>query len=925
MSKYPFVYLLRDDKYKEIDSFFEENKDKLNCTVEIISTEEIYKLNNMFDPNYHILITYGENNGEEYSQFVLNVIPDRMTSRWIHKRQITNVHEFNGNVNYCYIDNVIKKREETRAKFSIFTTCYKSYDKIKRAYHGLVTQTLKDWEWIILDDSPEDEHFDFLRNYCKKDKRIRLYKRDCNSGNIGNVKNEAIGLCRGKYVLELDHDDIILPTILMDAYNVFESDKDIGFVYADFINMYEDGRDYSYKITPAFGKGYAGYYKQKIQDKWVSVCITPNINNISTSHLVCLPNHPRMWRRKTLLELENYSEFLPICDDFEILLRTMCNTKIAKIHKAGYIQFMNDDANNFSLIRNGEINRLGPYHIQPQFYEKYDVNNVMKEKNAYEDKKYINGFRQNIWKRNNYDNKKCNITVNNDFDKQYCLIGFESLFLQNIKELYKNPRNDFILLCNHVKLDELTNILDQIGYDRMKCYYLDCTNKELENYFHLLCKYTDNYEIIRDELLCSRHSIINKNINNNSKYLEIGIEHGCTFLKINTDNKIGVDPDASIQNDKILKITSDEFFTNNKEKFDVIFIDGMHQADYVLRDFNNAISCLNEDGVIFIDDIAPETEEEQYKIPINHKYSNNILKTKDSWTGDVWKVMYYILKNHREDINFKVFLNPMHRGIGKIQIENPIDIPCEKIDEIEKYDYNYDFNNYMSMIIEIHNNTEFLTSTPFNHIVIDNFVDNDKLLVIEKELREMNENNFQYTGVPSMPNVSTKKYCIENMDICSENIKQMINDLNSEKTIKYLEKITGIKHLQPDNFLMGGGIHKIKKGGHLNIHADFNIHGKTKKYRRLNLLLYMNSDYKEEYNGHLELWSKDMSKCEKKIAPIFNRAIIFRTTDDANHGHPEPWKADYDRLSIAMYYYTDDRPEYEKSDAIYAQWKTPKV
>ena len=70
--------------------------------------------------------------------------------------------------------------------------------------------------------------------------RIRLYKRDCNSGNIGNVKNEAVGLCRGKYVLELDHDDIILPSLLKDAYGVFESDEEIGFVYGDFANVYEN-------------------------------------------------------------------------------------------------------------------------------------------------------------------------------------------------------------------------------------------------------------------------------------------------------------------------------------------------------------------------------------------------------------------------------------------------------------------------------------------------------------------------------------------------------------------------------------------------------------------------------------------------------------------------------------------------------------
>ena len=107
---------------------------------------------------------------------------------------------------------------------------------------------------------------------------------------------------------------------------------------------------------------------------------------------------------------------------------------------------------------------------------------------------------------------------------------------------------------------------------------------------------------------------------------------------------------------------------------------------------------------------------------------------------------------------------------------------------------------------------------------------------------------------------------------------------------------------------------------------DFNIHKKTRKYRRLNLLLYMNSNYKEQYNGHLELWNKEMTKCDKKISPLFNRAVIFRTTDDAYHGHLDPWMGPegYDRVSFALYYYTDDRPEYEKSGITNAVWQEPK-
>jgi len=932
MSKYPFVYLLRDSKYNEIDNFFTENKEKLDCTIEIISKEEVSKLNNMFDPNYHILITYGPDEGE-YVHQVMNNIVDRMRNRWIHKKSITDVNEFNGNVNYCYINNVIASRELTRPKFSIFTTCYKSYDKINRAYDGMKSQTLKDWEWILLDDSPEDEHFNFLRDFAKKDKRIRLYKRDCNSGNIGNVKNEAVGLCRGKYVLELDHDDIVLPTILKDAYDVFESDNEIGFVFADFANIYEDGRNFSY--GDHICKGYGCYYMQKMNNHWYKVYSCPGINNITTSHLVCLPNHPRMWRRKVLMELENYSEFLPICDDFEILMRTMCSTKVAKIHKIGYLQFMNDNNNNFSLIRNGEINRLGPRWIQPLFYKKYGVNEVMKEKGAYENEMFINHTHPQIWKRGkNWTHKKCSITVNPDFDKQYCLLGINCLYNERIRKLYQNPRNDFMLLDNLVNTQTLVNKLEELGYTRIKCYsLLDTTDKQLENYFHLICKYTENYEIIRDDTYSTRHSIINKCSENMNSYLEIGVEYGYTFKRINIENKIGVDPDPKYDDVRILKQTSDEFFENNESKIDIIFIDGMHQSDYVLKDLNNSIECLSENGIIFIDDILPENEREQYKIPIKHKYENGILKYGEPWTGDVWKVVYFLLKNYKEYIKFEIYKHPNYRGVGKFKFSKKIKISPEKIEEIENYSYNEDFEDYLSLIKQcksldiIKGDSSFLNSKPFNHIVIDNFVDNDVLLKVEEEIRAIPDNKFTEAIVQGIDNVTKNKLYIEDLTKVGENTKNMIDHLNSDKMIEYLEKLTGIEDLQSDDFNMGGGIHKVQREGHLNIHADFNIHSKTKKYRRLNLLLYINSNYKEQYNGHLELWNKEMTKCEKKISPIFNRAVIFRTTDDAYHGHLEPWMGPegYDRVSLALYYYTDDRPEYEKSEIVVAKWQEPKI
>ena len=491
--KYPNILFLRSGKYKDIDEFINSNRDKFDFTINII--EDYSDLNKLFDTNYHLLVTYGSTN-DEYIYGVNSIITDRMRKKWIHKSTIEDIELVNRGVNYCYIDNVINNRELTRSTFSIFTTCYNSYDKIYRVFNSLKRQTFRDWEWVIIDDSPDDEHFNFLKNISKDDKRIRLFKKDFNSGNIGNVKNEAVSLCRGKYILEFDHDDEMVSDVLQNAFDVFENDNNVGFIYMDFINIYENGENFKY--GEFICKGYGAYYCQKYDGKWRYVYNTPNVNNITLSHLICCPNHPRIWRKSVLLEIGNYSEYLPICDDYEILLRTAISTKIVKIAKLGYIQYMNNENNNFSLIRNAEINRIGPRHISSQFYQKYQVSDIMKDKNAYEDEYFMN-HHSKLWKRQNYEPKYCNLKINNDYDKQYCIIGIEKLDESIIRELYDNQKNDFIVLDNKNSLEKIQEKIDKNGFDRMKCYYFeDCTKDELVKYFHLIYKSSSNYEIIYD-------------------------------------------------------------------------------------------------------------------------------------------------------------------------------------------------------------------------------------------------------------------------------------------------------------------------------------------------------------------------------------------------------------------------------------------
>jgi hypothetical protein len=597
------------------------------------------------------------------------------------------------------------------------------------------------WEWIILDDSPDDDHFQFLRENLTHDCRIRLYRRSENSGSIGNVKNEAVALCRGKYVLEMDHDDEILPTVLEDATIVFTKDgekEEIGFIYMDFINIYENGDNFRYGDNIC--KGYGSYYCQKYNDKWVYVYNTPNINNITLSHLVCCPNHPRIWRHNLLLKIGNYCEHLPICDDYEILLRTAINTKMAKIPKLGYVQYMNNSNNNFSLIRNVEINRIGPQYISPIYYEEYRIADKMETLDAYE-KPTTEDSKNNvqIWLRDTetYVHKYCNLLVNIDFEKQICIIGLDSLILnlEYIQTLYNNKGNnnnqsgmafDFILLDNKCPIEYLWKQLDVYGFDKMKCYSLiDVSSDLLVSYFKTMYLSTEQYEIINNGYIdrpkynsgfSNRSQVINSLTKTDAKYLEIGVEYGQTFLQTHfkDENKTGVDPDPKFdiigKKFNFIKATSDDFFktffelkVDSPKTFDVIFIDGMHQSEYFIRDFNNSVKALKNNGSIFIDDILPLTYNEQLKIPRKHYYENGILKYGEEWTGDIWKVVYHILKNYSHNLlleETKYFYNASYRGVLHLKLKEAFEISDSESEmtTINGYNYFTDFPKYLELL-----------------------------------------------------------------------------------------------------------------------------------------------------------------------------------------------------------------------------------
>lgn len=192
-------------------------------------------------------------------------------------------------------------------------------------------------------------------------------------------------------------------------------------------------------------------------------------------------------------------------------------------------------------------------------------------------------------------------------------------------------------------------------------------------------------------------------------------------------------------------------------------------------------------------------------------------------------------------------------------------------------------------------------ATPFPHIVIDDFLPSG---LLEHCLREFPTEISEGTKVFNRDQERLKLNF--NPEELAPRMRTMFYAFNSWPFIRVLENITGIKGLIPDPYYLGAGFHEIQRGGHLSIHADFNHHKPMDVERRINVLIYLNKDWKPEYGGQLELWDRGMTACARNVDPIFNRCVIFNTDSDSYHGNPTPVNHPdgVSRKSIALYYYT---------------------
>ena len=210
---------------------------------------------------------------------------------------------------------------------------------------------------------------------------------------------------------------------------------------------------------------------------------------------------------------------------------------------------------------------------------------------------------------------------------------------------------------------------------------------------------------------------------------------------------------------------------------------------------------------------------------------------------------------------------------------------------------------------------------PFNYWIIDNFFEPELANQLSEEFLEYNNPNwFNYN------NPLENKKTINNYYFFPSATYKVFFRLSSNAFVNYLNEVTEIKNLIPDLGLHGAGWHIHEKGGKVNIHLDYSVHPKLGLQRKLNLIIYLTKNWNPSWGGSLEFWNHDPDTnkpLEKAVTieNIFNRAILFDTTQNSWHGFPTPLNCPEGvyRKSIAMYYLTYNEEFVEqRSRALYA-------
>lgn len=282
--------------------------------------------------------------------------------------------------------------------FSFITPLYKTnLEYFKRTYNSLCAQTVNDWEWVLVDDSPEplDNIKDFIAS--QRDIRLKYYRIAPTNGNIGLSKWRGNCMSTGKWLIELDHDDIVLNWCLQSISEAIDKYPNNKFIYSDNTTINEDDM-----ITPcnygenyAFGLGYGHSYESNTPtENTIRTDSSGPINCACIRHIVGVPNHFRCWEREFYFSIGGHNQSMRIADDYELIVRSFLKTRFTHIRACCYAQRF--DGNNSQFQTNEDTDGQGNIddiqrrvRLTSIYYDKQIHNRL--EELGLDDSKWIEG------------------------------------------------------------------------------------------------------------------------------------------------------------------------------------------------------------------------------------------------------------------------------------------------------------------------------------------------------------------------------------------------------------------------------------------------------------------------------------------------------------------------------------------------------
>ena len=200
-------------------------------------------------------------------------------------------------------------------------------------------------------------------------------------------------------------------------------------------------------------------------------------------------------------------------------------------------------------------------------------------------------------------------------------------------------------------------------------------------------------------------------------------------------------------------------------------------------------------------------------------------------------------------------------------------------------------------------NSEYLSSAPVQHIIIDNFLPKEVFNQLCIEIKTFPQDKWL---VKNLPNSGVRK---ESRDFTNSPVMQeMMIHLTSQMFVKWMSKITKCENIIPDIHHLGGGLSSAPSGSSLGLHVDFNWNDTLKLNRKFNLILYANETWDSTWNGNLEFWNKQRTECLYTVEPKPNRLVFWEYEQELVHGFSKPLRCPIgiERQNLMTIYYTSN-------------------